>query len=200
VVGPYEIDPEAITRTKFGPEAKVDYTVDTEIEIADAVIMRFNTTVYSERETEVGPNEFCFQLATLQFQSGIEICSEINVALNFRCAASINQSTIIYTYFEEHINAFQCSSMLITANISAFQCLSMLINTYQRFSTLFNTHHNGCLSTNISAFQYLSILINTYQRFSMLFNTHHNGCLSTHANASQCLSMIIKRMFSNKFQ
>jgi hypothetical protein len=48
-------------------------------------------------------NEFFLQLATQQFQSGVEICPEINVAIHFWWAASTNQITIAYTSFKENI-------------------------------------------------------------------------------------------------
>jgi hypothetical protein len=48
-------------------------------------------------------NEFFLQLATQQFQSDVEICPEINVAIHFRWTASTNQITISYISFEENI-------------------------------------------------------------------------------------------------
>jgi hypothetical protein len=81
---------------------EVDYTGGAEIEIANAVNTRCDTTFYSEHDPEVGPNEFCFQLATQQFQSDVEICPEFSVAINFRWATTSNQITIIYIFVEDN--------------------------------------------------------------------------------------------------
>jgi hypothetical protein len=63
---------------------EVDSTVGAEIEIADAINTKLDTTVYSENELEVFPNEFCYQLATQQFQSGVEIYPEMHLTINFQ--------------------------------------------------------------------------------------------------------------------
>jgi hypothetical protein len=46
---------------------EVDSTVGAEVEIADTINTKFDTTINSETDPEVDPNEFCCQIATQQF-------------------------------------------------------------------------------------------------------------------------------------